>query len=131
MHQDLATSERSAVPGPRPRTRPSSSAQRARRAAQHRRAWIARRGSWSSGPKGGRTGPARTADDTGSAVAAALSSEERSRRLANAADVLVRTIRAVPMPGVPPFSRRDRLLIAGFLAFEALVAVLLGAAGRR
>lgn len=71
------------------------------------------------------------ADVAGSAVTAVLSPEERERRLVNAADALVRTIRAVPMPGVPPFSRRDRLLIVGLLALQALVAVLLGAAGRR
>ena len=129
MRQHLAASERGTVQGPG--VRPSSSAQSARRIAQHRRAWIARRGRWSSTPTGGRAGSAAAADVAGSAVTAALSPEERERRLVNAADALVRTIRAVPMPGVPPFSRRDRLLIVGLLALQALVAVLLGAAGRR
>ncbi len=129
MRQDLAASEQGTGRGPG--GRPSSSAQSARRIAQHRRAWIAQRGRRSAASTGGPAGSAAAVGVAGSTVTAALSPEERERRLVNAADALVRTIRAVPMPGVPPFSRRDRLLIVGLLAFEALVAVLLGAAGRR
>jgi hypothetical protein len=60
-----------------------------------------------------------------------LSRAERDARQARVAEALVRTIRSVPMPGVPPFSRRDRLLIAGLVGVEALLAVLLGTAARR
>ena len=111
---------------------------RAIRAARHRRAWVARRrrssaetasASASASASAARRGTARPA--TRSSPARILSPAERERRRASVADALVRTIRSVPMPGVPPFSRRDRLLIVGLLAFEALVAVLLGAAGRR
>jgi len=57
-----------------------------------------------------------------------LSNAERERRLAKVADSLVRTMRSVPMPGVQPFSKRDRLAIFGVVAIEAvLVGLIVGA----
>ena len=104
---------------------------RAIRAARHRRAWVARRRTSIAGTasaSAARRGAARPARSSAPRI---LSPAERERRRASVADALVRTIRSVPMPGVPPFSRRDRLLIVGLVAVEALVAVLLGAAARR
>lgn len=102
------------------------------RAARHRRASIVRRrksGAGMAPASTARPGTSRLA--SGYPAAGALTPIERDLRRASVADALVRTIRSVPMPGVPPFSRRDRLLIVGLVAVEALVAVLLGAAARR
>jgi len=55
---------------------------------------------------------------------------ERERLRALVADVLVRTMRSVPVPGVPPFTRRDRLLLVGIIVCEALVVGFLVAAAR-
>ncbi len=59
-----------------------------------------------------------------------LSDAEIERQLEHLARVLVRTMRAVPMPGVAPLRRRDLLLIAGIVVAEALVVLLFGWAAR-
>ena len=56
---------------------------------------------------------------------------ERERRRAAVAQVLVRTMRSVPMPGVPPFSRRDRMVLGAVVVLEALVVGLIAAASHR
>jgi len=60
-----------------------------------------------------------------------LSSDELDRRRAYAAIALVRTIRSVPLPGVAPFTRRDRLLFVALIAAEAIVVALVAAAAGR
>lgn len=65
------------------------------------------------------------------APARALSAKEFDRRLEHVARVLVKTIRAVPMPGVSPFTRRDWIIVVGVVLTEALVVVLLVAGAQR
>ena len=113
-----------------PRATGSPLARRARLAAARRRAGTAR-----------RTGTGRTVRDPGHraspgpgvprAPARALSAKEFDRRLEHVARVLVKTIRAVPMPGVSPFTRRDWIIVVGVVLTEALVVVLLVAGAQR
>ena len=102
----------------------STPARAARRAAQRRRATIARHGRTPHGPRvlTPRAVPAVPAD---------LLPAERDRRRAAVARFLVRTMRSVPMPGVPPFSRRDRMVLGAAVALEALVVGLIAAASHR
>ncbi len=132
MDQMTATGPRAVAPREPVGGPLSAPGRQAIRAARHRRAWVARRRESSAeiaSASAARRGTVRPA--AWSSAARTLSPAERERRRASVADALVRTIRSVPMPGVPPFSRRDRLLIVGFIAVEAIVAVLLGTAGRR
>jgi hypothetical protein len=132
MDETIATGPRAVAPWEPAGGPLSTPGRQAIRAARHRRAWVARRrtsGAETASAPAARRGAARPA--ARSSAARILSPAERERRRASVADALVRTIRSVPMPGVPPFSRRDRLLIVGFIAVEAIVAVLLGTAGRR
>ena len=102
----------------------STPARAARRAAQRRRATIARHGRIRHGPRV----PTPRATPT---LPADLMPAERDRRRAAVAQLLVRTMRSVPMPGVPPFSRRDRMVLGTVVVLEALVVGLIAAASQR
>lgn len=110
--------------------RPSSPGSAARRAAQRRRAAQARRRVMLQGWQAVPAPTAPTASGRGAGTTA-ISPVERERRLQAAADHLVRTMRSVAVPGVPPFSRRDRLLLGGIIAIEAVVVGLMAAAAHR
>jgi hypothetical protein len=66
-----------------------------------------------------------------STPARALTAEEFDRSLEHVARVLVKTIRAVPMPGVSPFTRRDWVIVIGTVVAEALIVALLVAGAYR
>ncbi len=110
----------------------SPRARRVRNAAARKRASIAR---YRALGRGAGDGPG-SASAHGPASAAigrfeTLSSDELDRRRTHAAIALVRTIRSVPLPGVAPFTRRDRLLFVALIAAEAIIVVLVAAAGGR
>jgi hypothetical protein len=60
-----------------------------------------------------------------------LADGERERRVAQAAALLVRTIRACPAPGVPPFRMQDWLVLGSVVVLPFLALLVLSAwAGR-
>jgi hypothetical protein len=112
-----------------PRATGSPLARRARLAAARRRAWTARRAS--TGPGHDPAHAAPVAPGISRTPARTLTAEEFDRRLEHVARVLVRTIRAVPMPGVSPFTRRDWAKVVGIVVAEALIVVVLVAGAQR
>lgn len=64
-------------------------------------------------------------------MTASLSPDELGRRRARVADALVRTIRSVPVPGVPPFSRQDVALVVAVVLVEAAAIVVIAALASR
>ncbi len=125
-HSDTAA-RGDAGPGP---GRLSAAGSAVRRSAQRRRASRARRRDALPGrrPPPAPVAAALVASAPGTV---ALSPVERERRLDTVADHLVRTMRSVAVPGVPPFSRRDRLLFGGIVTIEAVVVGLMVAAAHR
>ena len=113
-----------------PRATGSPLARRARLAAARRRAGTARRMTTGC-PARNRTLAGSARPDVSRTQGRALSAEEFDRRLEHVARMLVRTIRAVPMPGVSPFTRRDWVIVVGVVLAEALVVVLLVAGAQR